>query len=105
MLLEINGFSMCVHMYFVGGQPQALLEPQQEIGRGLERKWARGWAVDMAPAVSIAERRREEGQRVWQGSSLSHFVDCSLETREEMNEALDGGVKKRRPKMRRGRKG
>lgn len=59
----------------------------------------------MAPTVSVAERRQEEGQRAWQGSPLSRFVDCSWETREEMNEALDGGVKKRRPKIRRGRKG
>lgn len=97
-------FHMCPHV-LCWRPTTGPREPQQETGRGLERKWARGWAVDMAPAVSVAERRREEGQRAWQGSSHSRFVDCSWETREEMNEALDGGVKKRRPKIRRGRRG
>lgn len=31
-------------------------EPGQEMSRGLERKWARGSAADMDPAVFLAER-------------------------------------------------
>ena len=37
--------------------------PQQEMSQGLERKWARGSAVDMAPAAFMAERRRGESKR------------------------------------------
>lgn len=67
--------------------------PLWEMSRGLERKWARGFAVHTAPAEFMAERRGggvgggAEGQRVQQGSPLSHFVNCSLEAGEEMNKA------------------
>lgn len=44
--------------------------PPQEMSQGLERKWARGFAVHTAPAEFTAERRVRwggggpEGQRV-----------------------------------------
>ena len=44
MLLEINGFSMCVHVGLIGGQPEALgtpagdeLKAGKEMGQGLHR--------------------------------------------------------------------
>lgn len=65
-------------------------------------------AVDGAPAAFVAERRGgggQGGQRARQGSPLSHTVNCSLDTREEVNEALDGGVTRQRATLRTGRKG
>ena len=47
--------------------------PPREMSRGLERKWARGFAVHTAPAEFTAERRGRGGRRD-RGSSRGHCL-------------------------------
>lgn len=63
---------------------------QQEMSGGLERMWVRA-----AQSALTTERREEDKwDRGPTGVTLSHFVNCTLETKEEMKEALDGGAGK-----------
>lgn len=69
--------------------------PQQEMSRGAGEDMGQRLHSQHTLAVLKTERRRR-GAGDQLGSLISHFVNCALETGEEMKEALAGAAGKER---------